>query len=260
VIFERVVCGVETSPESLVAVRQAARLVEPDGRLVLTAVADVAIAVHAGWAATAVHEEIVTEAQTALATAGTEAPNAETALLQGSPGESLLSTTRMEGADLIVVGTHGGSRAKGIVLGSVATLMLHEAPCSVLIARPSANGADFPRHICIGVDGSASSAHAAETGRALAARFSAAKTIVAACGEKKLNLDELRTVEPNAEIDHRPAVEALVAKAAEAGADLLVVGSRGLHGVKALGSVSERVAHRAGCSVLVVREKETEIE
>jgi nucleotide-binding universal stress UspA family protein len=91
-------------------------------------------------------------------------------------------------------------------------------------------------------------------------RVGAALTIVAACGEKKLNLDELRTVEPNAEIDHRPAVEALVARAAEAGADLLVVGSRGLHGVKALGSVSERVAHRAGCSVLVVRETETEME
>ncbi len=35
-------------------------------------------------------------------------------------------------------------------------------------------------------------------------------------------------------------------------ADLLVVGSRGLHGAKALGSVSERVAHAAASSVLVV--------
>jgi nucleotide-binding universal stress UspA family protein len=35
--------------------------------------------------------------------------------------------------------------------------------------------------------------------------------------------------------------------------DLLVVGSRGLHGIRALGSVSERVAHKAPCSVLVVR-------
>jgi nucleotide-binding universal stress UspA family protein len=35
--------------------------------------------------------------------------------------------------------------------------------------------------------------------------------------------------------------------------DLLVLGSRGLHGVKALGSVAERVAHQASCSVLVVR-------
>jgi fatty acid/phospholipid biosynthesis enzyme len=35
--------------------------------------------------------------------------------------------------------------------------------------------------------------------------------------------------------------------------DLLVVGSRGLQGFRALGSVSERVAHEARCSVLVVR-------
>lgn len=47
-------------------------------------------------------------------------------------------------------------------------------------------------------------------------------------------------------------VEALAASAADA--DLLVVGSRGLHGLKSLGSVSERVAHQAECSVLIVRE------
>ena len=35
--------------------------------------------------------------------------------------------------------------------------------------------------------------------------------------------------------------------------DLLVVGSRGLRGLRALGSVSERVAHQAPCSVLVLR-------
>jgi nucleotide-binding universal stress UspA family protein len=31
-----------------------------------------------------------------------------------------------------------------------------------------------------------------------------------------------------------------------------------VHGMAALGSVSERVAHRAGCSVLVVREDDPE--
>jgi nucleotide-binding universal stress UspA family protein len=46
-------------------------------------------------------------------------------------------------------------------------------------------------------------------------------------------------------------VRALVAAAADA--DLVVVGSRGLHGLKSLGSVSERVAHDARCSTLVVR-------
>ena len=37
--------------------------------------------------------------------------------------------------------------------------------------------------------------------------------------------------------------------------DLLVVGSRGLHGARTLGSVSERVAHKAPCSVFVVRRR-----
>ena len=46
-------------------------------------------------------------------------------------------------------------------------------------------------------------------------------------------------------------VDALVAASQDA--DLLVVGSRGLRGLKAVGSVSERVAHDAASSVLVVR-------
>ena len=37
------------------------------------------------------------------------------------------------------------------------------------------------------------------------------------------------------------------------GVDLIVMGARGLKGAKALGSVSERVAHKAASSVLVVR-------
>jgi nucleotide-binding universal stress UspA family protein len=41
--------------------------------------------------------------------------------------------------------------------------------------------------------------------------------------------------------------------AAELGAGLVVLGSRGLGGAPALGSVSERVAQHSPCSVLVVR-------
>jgi nucleotide-binding universal stress UspA family protein len=39
----------------------------------------------------------------------------------------------------------------------------------------------------------------------------------------------------------------------ELGAALIVTGSRGLTGFPALRSVSERIAHAADCSVLVVR-------
>lgn len=253
-MFQQVICGVESSPASLVAVAQAARLVQPGGRLVLAAVANVAVAAHAGMLASDVWVEVEEEAQAALAAARREAPSAQSRFLEGRPAHVLVDTAR-EGADLVAVGTHGGSRTKGILLGSVATLLLHEAPCSVLIARASEDAASFPRSICVGVDGSVSSVQGAEIGRALAKRFGADLSIVAACGGMKLNLDDLFSVEPNAILDHRSPVEALVARAEETSADLLIVGSRGLHGISALGSVSERVAHEARCSVLVVREK-----
>jgi nucleotide-binding universal stress UspA family protein len=41
--------------------------------------------------------------------------------------------------------------------------------------------------------------------------------------------------------------------AARERASLVVVGSRGLNGTRAISSISERVAHAAPCSVLIVR-------
>jgi nucleotide-binding universal stress UspA family protein len=56
---------------------------------------------------------------------------------------------------------------------------------------------------------------------------------------------------PTVEIVDDAPVDALVEAAAAS--DLLIVGNRGLHGLCTLGSISERVAHKALCSVLVVR-------
>jgi nucleotide-binding universal stress UspA family protein len=50
-----------------------------------------------------------------------------------------------------------------------------------------------------------------------------------------------------------PAPAAICRAADEARASLVLLGSRGVGGARALGSVSERVAHEARCSVLVVR-------
>jgi nucleotide-binding universal stress UspA family protein len=56
------------------------------------------------------------------------------------------------------------------------------------------------------------------------------------------------------EVDERTPEEALVAASREV--DLVVLGSRNLKGLAALGSVGERVGHHAACSVLVVRSGE----
>jgi nucleotide-binding universal stress UspA family protein len=49
--------------------------------------------------------------------------------------------------------------------------------------------------------------------------------------------------------------EALIDVAAEQGAGLIVVGSKGMHGTRRflLGSVPDKISHHAPCSVLIVR-------
>lgn len=49
--------------------------------------------------------------------------------------------------------------------------------------------------------------------------------------------------------------DALLSLCEQVGADLLVIGNRGMHGARRflLGSVSSRCAHHAGCSVLIVQ-------
>lgn len=241
-IFARIVCGVDGSPESLEAVRQSDVLLEPGGRLVLVAVADLTRAIHIQVAPTAVHalrraleeaDELDRAAQEALERARAEVTSAaDVAILQtgGLPASCLLDSVAAERATLVVVGTHGLGRAAGILLGSVAIRVLHRASCSVLVARRPPAGNWFPRTIVVGVDESAQAEAALRCGRELESRFDS----------------ELRVMTV---AEARPA-HALVEAASEA--DLLAVGARPrrAHG---LGSVAEHVAHDAHCSVLVVR-------
>ena len=75
--------------------------------------------------------------------------------------------------------------------------------------------------------------------------------MIAADSGKPIHIDALVDVQDAQWVQAHP-VDSLVAAAEQA--DLVVIGSRGLHGLASLGSVSERVAHRARCSVLVVRD------
>jgi nucleotide-binding universal stress UspA family protein len=230
-LFARVVAGADGSEASLEACRQAATLVEPDGVLEVFTAVNLVEATLTGWSAPRIAEQLEREAgeasRRALRLAG---PRARACLVDGPPFPSLMDELVRLDATLVAVGSHGHRRWSEILSGGVAGELLHGAPCSVLVARPPRDVAAFPAHIVVGDDGSTHAATALGAARYLATRFDASVSVVHAAD--------------------RP-VEALVRVSADA--DLLVVGSRGLHGFRALGSVSERVAHEASCSVLVVR-------
>jgi nucleotide-binding universal stress UspA family protein len=173
--------------------------------------------------------------------------------VRGHAATALISEVEREQDTLLVVGSHGLGRLAGFVIGSTATEVIHKAPGSVLVARRRSESDEFPNKVVVGVDGSPESAAAYAVARQLSERLNAELWPVVAAGGKAVDRQAVDLI-----LDHRreespdEPVAALVAASADA--DLLVVGSRGLHGLKALGSVSERVAHQARSSVLVVRD------
>lgn len=54
----------------------------------------------------------------------------------GEPAGAILRTARRHAADLIVMATHGRRGFTRVLLGSVAEMVLREAPCPVLCVRP----------------------------------------------------------------------------------------------------------------------------
>jgi nucleotide-binding universal stress UspA family protein len=255
-VFSRVLVGIDGSEESREAARQAAILV--DGELTLFAAYDISPAI-VGGTGTNVPAYFDYDVQREAAADALERARAEVAtaspagkIVRGRAAAALVSEIKREQGTLLVVGSHGHGRLAGFVLGSTASEVIHKAPCSILVARGSGAGEDFPKKVVVGVDGSLESAGAYTVARDLSERFGAELWPVVATGGKAVDRGrvDLMVGSRREELADEP-VAALVAAAA--GADLLVVGSRGLHGLRALGSVSERVAHQAGSSVLVVR-------
>lgn len=233
-LFDRVVCGVDRSEAGATAARAAALLASPDGSLGLVAVDDPSIAVHVGSAMSRVLQELTGEARSALVRGRAEAEQLhalEAILVDGDPLHCLLAEIARREATLAAVGSHSHSFAPGFALGSVSAQLLREAPCSVLIARGTIDVGHWPADIVVGLDGSIDSKRALDAAEELSERLGS-------------------TVQVIEEWDSTP-LEALTG--ASSADDLIVVGRRGIGGQDVLGSLSERLAHEAKCSVLVVR-------
>lgn len=190
-------------------------------------------------------------------------------------------------ADLLVVGARGLGGFRSLLLGSVSEQCLHHAACPVAVIRsadpatqsPGETGVE-PERILVGIDGSEGAQLAlrwaldeARARQAAVEVVYAWRSPVAGLGTAVITLDAA-TVENDAQFELDRALDAadttgLIAPVervvmagpaaqvilhAAKGADLVVLGSRGLGGFKGLllGSVSHQVARHAPCPVVVV--------
>jgi nucleotide-binding universal stress UspA family protein len=269
-VFARVLVGTDGSPRAEEAVRQSARLATAT-----EAPLEIAFVIDTGRP----HDGDVelgaeTALQRAAAIAAEVGVEADVRILAGEPAKTLMSEAEEEGADLIGVGPDAGLLGGAIRVGQTAARVLAEARCSVLVARPAAPA--FPSRIACAVDGSETSVATAALAAGVASATGAELRLIHVIpvfrgddSEWTLGVEEAsppelepavrvvtdRGVQPIREMAMGRPESAVLKVASGNGTDLLVVGYRGVRGVRKvlLGSVSEHTAHHARCSVIVAR-------
>lgn len=168
-------------------------------------------------------------------------------------------------ANLVVIGPRGTSGIQAAYLGSVMDHVIRHARVPVLVTTMP----DPAKRILVCTDGSKEAEHAVETVAALPLAQDAeqmAVTGVATVGiyDPRPEIDQAvdRAVEMLAEFEPEgvkvhtdgDTVGAVYAQIFELGSQLLVLGTRGLTGLRrlALGSVANALVRVAPCSILVV--------
>jgi nucleotide-binding universal stress UspA family protein len=256
-VFERILVGVDGTDWGFEALRQALLLAPKEDPVVHAVTAlDTAPAIHTGYQAGHFAELLANEAEEARHAAETIIGSREgfsARVVHGKPVDVLRRERDELQATLLALGGRRSSRFLGIMLGDTGTGLLHDAACSVLLACPADNGSWRPRKIVVGFDGSTYALVALRTAEELAGALGGTVEVVTATGGKAIERDAAWADRVDT-WDPADPVAALVERSRIV--DLVVVGSRGVHGIRAIGSVSERVAHQAHCTALVVHAPE----
>ena len=254
-VFARIVVGIDGTEWGFDALRQTLALAPREGSSVDAVTAlDTAPAARAGFDARRWVDILTEEATTARDTAARildDRRGSTARVVRGRPVDVLRRACEEANATLLALGGRKSSRFLGIVLGDTVTELVHDGTCSVLLARPRATGEWKPETVVVGLDGSPFALAALETADEIAARLGAVVESVSATWGGRNRPDAAWAGRVDSWDPAHP-VAALVERSRKT--DLVVVGSRGLHGIRAIGSVSERVAHQASCSVLVVHD------
>jgi len=266
-VFASILCAIDGSRGSRAAINQAVCLCEPGARLRFVAVhREVGSGPGAQADLSEMHARAVLDEAASIARG--DKLETSVSLLRGAGSSDLL---RAEAADhdLLVAGCHGGSRNGGTVLGGTAAELAQGAEVPLLIARRTIDADDFPQSVLLATDGSDGSTAPTRVATRLAkARGSALRLVFVPDGRraeryrevlKQQALIELVTgSSPKLAEDSGHVADRICEEARGYRASMIVIGRRGMGGVKVLGSVSERVLQRAQCSVLVALARETE--
>jgi len=261
-LLDDILCGVDGSRAAYEAVRQAASLAGPAGHLTLLAVSDVT---GEGRHQTATLAPVrarraLDRAEQIAAQAGVAA---ESEVDERSPVADVL-LERARGHGVLAIGPPSMSRVAHLLVGGTATVAVHLLPATVLVARRASNGTRFAARILVASDALAHSDELVDFAVNLARERSASLTLVHAIhGEQSHHPTHLaaqvervtRALGDQAAVRIEPsrALTLIIETAAAERCSLIVLSSRRVGGLRALGSVSERVVHEARCSVLVVR-------
>ena len=180
-----------------------------------------------------------------------------------APAWAVIKRADSFGADLVVVGTHGHSVVGGrLILGSVSQRVLHEAHCSVRVARCSDERRVGPVRLVVGYNSQPGAVAVLEAVASRSWPDGSEACIVnagvimtpAPSGDPMLKLRAAGLSTSSISKEGNPA-QLLLQEAKRSDADSIFVGTRDIHGIKHFlqGSVSAEVAARAACSVEVVR-------